>query len=149
VQDHVRRVVLRFPTVAVNRLDAVEAVISCQGLTKRFNALTAVDHLNLIVKRGQVLGLLGPNGAGKTTALRMLLGLVAPSAGSAKVLGFRPGDVRLAGRVGALIEEPAIYPWLSGRENLLVLAETGPTLSHTAVDEALEQVRLSPDPPGR
>ncbi len=124
-------------------MDVAREVVSCQGLTKRFRTLTAVDGLSLTLSQGQVLGFLGPNGAGKTTVIRMLLGLIAPSAGSARVLDFPPGDGRLAGRVGALIEEPALYPWLSGRNNLLALAESGPRLPRQAVDEALERVRLT------
>lgn len=120
-----------------------EAAILCRGLTKRFGTLTAVDNLTLTVERGQVLGFLGPNGAGKTTAIRMLLGLISPSEGSADVLGLGPGSGGLAGRIGALVEEPALYPWLSGRDNLLVLAESGPELPRHAIEEALERVRLA------
>lgn len=119
------------------------AAIVCRGLTKRFGSLTAVDHLTLSVKRGRVLGLLGANGAGKTTAIGMLLGLLTPSAGSVRVLGLTPGSAGLAGRVGALVEEPALYPWLSGRDNLLALAEWGPELPQASVDEALERLRLT------
>lgn len=120
-----------------------DSAIVCRDLTKRFGSLTAVDNLSLTVERGRVLGFLGPNGAGKTTAIRMLLGLIAPSAGSARVLGLAPGSAGLAGRIGALVEEPALYPWLSGRENLLVLAESGPELPRHAIDEALERIRLA------
>lgn len=122
---------------------ASESAIVCHGLTKRFGKLTAVDGLSLRVGRGTVLGFLGPNGAGKTTAIRMLLGLIAPTAGSARVLGRAPGSSGLAGRIGALVEEPALYPWLSGRDNLSVLAESGPELPRHAIDEALERVRLA------
>jgi ABC-2 type transport system ATP-binding protein len=118
-------------------------VISCRQATKRFGSLTAVDELTLTVEHGRVLGFLGPNGAGKTTAIRMLLGLIAPSAGSITVLGLPPGSPHLAGRVGALVEEPALYPWLSGRQNLLVMAESGPELTKHATDEALDRVRLT------
>jgi ABC-2 type transport system ATP-binding protein len=74
------------------------------------------------VRRGEVYGFLGPNGAGKTTTLRMLLGLVRPSAGTALVLGARPGSPEGLARIGSLIETPSFYPVLSGRDNLRVLA---------------------------
>ncbi len=110
-----------------------EPVIRCQGLTKRYGANVAVDRLDLTVTAGQVFGFLGPNGAGKTTTMRMLLGLVRPTAGEAWLNG-RPAAAGggLEG-VGAMIEEPAFYPWLSGRQNLRVLALSGPPLSGPAL----------------
>ncbi|MGN9808452.1 ABC transporter ATP-binding protein [Micromonospora sp. BQ11] len=95
--------------------------VRAEGLTKRYGGLTAVQDLDLAVRAGEVYGFLGPNGAGKTTTLRMLLGLVRPTAGTVRLLDRPPGAGRLAG-VGALIEGPAFYPYLSGRENLRVLA---------------------------
>ena len=71
-----------------------ELVIETHGLTKRYGDLVAVDALTMRVRPGEVYGFLGPNGAGKTTTLRMLLGLVRPTAGSAAVLGARPGRPR-------------------------------------------------------
>jgi len=91
-----------------------------EALTKRYGSRAAVDRLSLTVRRGEVFGFLGPNGAGKTTTLRMLTGLVRPTSGSAWVLGRRAGE-SVAG-VGALIEGPGFYPYLSGRDNLRVLA---------------------------
>ena len=99
-----------------------DIVIESDGLTKRYAALTAVDRLTLHVRRGEVYGFLGPNGAGKSTTLRMLVGLVRPTSGSATVLGTRPGSPESLARVGALIEAPGFYPFLSGRDNLRVLA---------------------------
>jgi ABC-type multidrug transport system ATPase subunit len=98
--------------------------------------------LELRVRRGEVYGFLGPNGAGKTTTLRMLLGLVRPTAGEATVLGEAPGSPQGLARIGALVEAPAFYPYLSGRDNLRVLAR------HAQVDEkrveaVLDEVRLS------
>lgn len=98
------------------------AVIEVQGLTKRYGGHTAVDAISLTVRSGEVYGFLGPNGAGKTTTLRMLLGLIAPSAGTVSVLGERPGTTTALARTGSLIEGPAFYPYLSGRDNLRVLA---------------------------
>jgi ABC-2 type transport system ATP-binding protein len=95
--------------------------VQTEGLTKRYGGLTAVHDLQLTVRAGEVYGFLGPNGAGKTTTLRMLLGLVRPTAGRVRLLGRPPAAGRLTG-VGALIEGPAFYPYLSGRDNLRVLA---------------------------
>ncbi|MFN2494515.1 MAG: ATP-binding cassette domain-containing protein, partial [Pseudonocardiaceae bacterium] len=94
-----------------------------QELTKRYRGgVVAVDGVDLAVHRGEVYGFLGPNGAGKTTTLRMLLGLIRPTAGTATVLGHPPGDPRGLARIGAMVETPAFYPYLSGRDNLRVLA---------------------------
>ena len=97
-------------------------VIETSALTKRFGETVAVERLDLRVRRGEVYGFLGPNGAGKSTTLRMLLGLVQPTSGSASVLGAAPGSQESLARIGAMIEGPAFYPFLSGRDNLRVLA---------------------------
>jgi ABC-type multidrug transport system ATPase subunit len=98
-------------------------VIETRALTKRYgDAIVAVDGLELRVRRGEVYGFLGPNGAGKTTTLRMLLGLVRPTSGTAVVLGAPPGSPDGLARIGSLVEAPAFYPYLSGRDNLRVLA---------------------------
>jgi ABC-2 type transport system ATP-binding protein len=98
-------------------------VIETRALTKRYGeAIVAVDALELRVRRGEVYGFLGPNGAGKTTTLRMLLGLVRPTSGDAAVLGAAPGSPSALGRIGAMVEAPGLYPYLSGRDNLRVLA---------------------------
>jgi ABC-type multidrug transport system ATPase subunit len=105
-------------------------VIETHALTKRYgDAIVAVDQLDLRVRRGEVYGFLGPNGAGKTTTLRMLLGLVRPTSGGAAVLGGPPGAPPVLARIGAMVEAPAFYPFLSGRDNLRVLA------GHAGVDE--------------
>jgi ABC-type multidrug transport system ATPase subunit len=92
--------------------------VEVRGLVKRFgDRVTAVDGLDLSVRPGQIYGLLGPNGAGKTTTLRMLLGLVRPTAGLIRVLGAPPGGPAGLGRVGSM-GETAFYPFLSGRDNL-------------------------------
>ncbi|HEX2192350.1 MAG TPA: ABC transporter ATP-binding protein [Acidimicrobiales bacterium] len=97
--------------------------ISTDGLTKRYGDRVAVDHLDLEVPTGVVAGFVGPNGAGKTTTMAMLLGLVRPTAGRGSVLGH-PLDAPSSylRRVGALIEGPAFYPALTGRQNLTVVA---------------------------
>jgi ABC-2 type transport system ATP-binding protein len=84
--------------------------------------VVAVDGIDLTVRPGEVYGFLGPNGAGKTTTLRMLLGLIRPTAGTVSVLGRGPGDPSALARIGALIEGPAFYPYLSGSDNLRVVA---------------------------
>lgn len=117
-------------------------VIRCEGLTKRFGTTVAVDHLDLAVAPGQVYGFLGPNGAGKTTTIRMLLGLVAPSGGEAWMCGRRLPDPGVLAQVGAMIEEPAWYPWMTGRANLEVMAATGGRLKRTAVGDSLVRVGL-------
>ncbi len=117
--------------------------IHTEGLTKRYGERTAVNGLSIRVARGGVVGFVGPNGAGKTTTIRMLMGLVRPTAGQATILGesiTRPS--RYLDRVGALIEAPAFYPALTGRRNLRALATLG---GHGAerVDDLLAQVGLA------
>jgi ABC-type multidrug transport system ATPase subunit len=118
-------------------------VIETSELTKRYGErIVAVDRLEMRVPRGQVYGFLGPNGAGKTTTLRMLLGLVRPTSGTAFVLGAPPGSPASLARLGALIETPAFYPFLSGRDNLRVLARYAGT-PESRIDLVLDEVDLA------
>jgi ABC-type multidrug transport system ATPase subunit len=120
-----------------------QLVIETRDLSKRYGArIVAVDRLEMRVRRGEVYGFLGPNGAGKTTTLRMLLGLVRPSSGSALVLGAEPGSPQALARTGALIEAPTFYPFLSGRENLRVLARHA-GVPETRIAPALAEVELA------
>ena len=119
-----------------------EEIVVTRELTKRYGDRAAVDAVNLTVRRGEIYGFLGPNGAGKTTTLRMLLGLVRPTSGEASVLGHAPGSPAGLRQIGSLIEGPGFYPYLSGRENLRVLARYA-SLGDVAVAAALEQVDLS------
>ena len=121
----------------------MDGVVQTDRLTKRYSAtITAVDQLDLRVGEGEIYGFLGPNGAGKTTTLRMLLGLIRPTSGAATVMGHRPGEPAGLAEIGALIETPAFYPYLSGRDNLKVLARmSGTPFDH--IDHTLEQVGLS------
>ncbi|MEU8897707.1 ABC transporter ATP-binding protein [Nocardia sp. NPDC048505] len=119
-----------------------DPVVVTQGLTKRYGAHTAVDGVAMRVESGEIYGFLGPNGAGKTTTLRMLVGLIRPSAGTASVLGCAPGDPEALRRIGVLIEGPGFYPYLSGRDNLRVLARYR-GLGAAAVEEALHRVGLA------
>jgi ABC-type multidrug transport system ATPase subunit len=129
----------------------VAAVITTQALSKRYGAVEAVRSVDLDVREGDRYGLLGPNGSGKTTLVRMLLGLVYATSGQIEVMGWRmPRHARqVLPNIGALIEEPAAYPHLSGRANLALLDAAGPGGSAgrrsrpQRIDEALEQVGLA------
>jgi ABC-2 type transport system ATP-binding protein len=102
---------------------AIETV----GLTKSYGTLMAVDHLDLTIDRGEIFGFLGPNGAGKTTTMRMLLGLVKPTAGTASILGLNISTQLpdILTRTGSVIENPTFYPYLSGFDNLRAFATLG------------------------
>jgi len=117
------------------------ALVTSEHLTKTYGERLAVDDVTLTVHAGEVYGFLGPNGAGKTTTLRMLLGLVRPTSGRATVLGQPPGDPAATSRTGALIEGPGFYPYLTGRDNLRVMARYR-GVAEAEVDEALERVDL-------
>ena len=121
-----------------------DAVVTTHGLTKRYpNGIIAVDGLDLVVRRGEVYGFLGPNGAGKTTTLRMLLGLIRPTAGSANAAGGSPGTPASLTKVGAIVEAPAFYPYMTGYDNLRLLAiYCGVPVKR--VDSALDAVELTP-----
>ena len=117
--------------------------IETAGLSKHFGQRRAVDDLTITIPAGTIAGFIGPNGAGKTTAIRLLLGLVRPTAGGATVLGRPVTDPRsYLPRVGALVETPAFYPSLSGRTNLEVLARLA-GCSRDRVDVVLDLVELS------
>jgi ABC-2 type transport system ATP-binding protein len=122
--------------------------IQTQGLTKRFGQQLAVDGLDLAVPQGAVFGFLGPNGSGKTTTIRMLLGLAAASDGSVRLLGMdMPGRFQeVLPHVGALVEGPAFYPFLSGTANLHRLdaatRHAAPATRRARVNQALERVGL-------
>ena len=116
-------------------------IIETRGLVKRYGDITAVDSVDLTIRRGEVYGFLGPNGAGKTTILRMLLGLVRADSGEISVLGSKAGTPESLGRIGAMIETPAFYPHLSGWQNLLLLAKYA-DIDQARITSVLEQVRL-------
>ena len=98
-------------------------LLETRGLSKQYRGgVLAVQGLNLTVRAGEVFGLLGPNGAGKTTVLRMLTGLIKPTSGDATVAGGSPGSAQSLAHVGAMIEAPVFWPYLSGRDNLRLLA---------------------------
>jgi ABC-2 type transport system ATP-binding protein len=122
-----------------------DVVIRTWELTKRYGKTLAVDGLTMEVPRGEVFGFLGPNGAGKTTTIAMLLGLVHPTSGGAEVLGcdIRKGLGPALRRIGATIENPAFYPYLSGRDNLHVVGLSTGGTSPRRIDEVLERVGLA------
>jgi ABC-2 type transport system ATP-binding protein len=114
------------------------------ALVKRYGEIVAVDGVDLVVEPGDVYGYLGPNGAGKTTSLRMLLGLIRPTAGSARLFGRDPlveGANALDG-VAGFVEGPRFYPYLSGRRNLMLLSDYDEPPSKTRIEEVLELVEL-------
>ncbi|MBP2320801.1 ABC-2 type transport system ATP-binding protein [Kibdelosporangium banguiense] len=120
-----------------------------RGLRKLYRNTVAVDHVDLDVPEGAVLGMLGPNGSGKTTTIRLLLGLTTPTSGEIELFGARLPEAAAAvlPQVGALVEGPGFHPFLSGRDNLLRCAAAEPLLASKAipgaVDEALERVGLA------
>ena len=121
----------------------VQLAVSTTGLTKRFGDRTVVDHVDLAIPAGSVCGFVGPNGAGKTTTIRMLLGLIRPTAGSGSILGGSLTEpASYLRKVGALIESPAFYPQLSGRDNLRALARLG-QLNLKTVEPALARAGLT------
>jgi ABC-2 type transport system ATP-binding protein len=120
------------------------APIEVRGLVKRYGELTAVAGVDLTVRTGDVYGYLGPNGAGKTTSLRMMLGLIRPSAGSVRLFGRDPmQSVQALDGVAGFVEAPTFYPYISARKNLEMLAAfDGGGASHR-IDDALERVELT------
>jgi ABC-2 type transport system ATP-binding protein len=125
--------------------DTSGSAVETTGLTKRFGERAAIDNVDLRVPRGSAFGFLGPNGAGKTTMIRMLLGLTPASAGSMSVLG-RPVPAERAvalERVGAIVEEPRFHPYLTGRENLSIVAAVRGPQAHERIAPALARVGLA------
>jgi ABC-2 type transport system ATP-binding protein len=120
------------------------APVVTHGLSKVYGEIVAVDGVDLTVEPGDVFGYLGPNGAGKTTSLRMLLGLIRPTSGSATLFGrdpLRAGAKALEG-VAGFVEGPCFYPFLSGRKNLGLLADYDDPNSSARIEEVLETVEL-------
>jgi ABC-2 type transport system ATP-binding protein len=117
-----------------------DIVLSIQGLTKRYGSITAVDHLDLEIERGAVFGILGPNGSGKTTTLGVLLDVTRPDTGTFSWFGTPP-DKAQRKRIGAILEVPLFYPYLSGKQNLQIVAKIKDLPGHD-IDEALKTVDL-------
>ncbi len=121
-----------------------DVILRTSGLTKRFGHLTAVKDLSIELRRGEVFGFLGPNGAGKSTTVGMILGLIAPTSGRIELFGHNLHDDMwgVLRRVGAVIEEPAFYPYLSGWDNLEALARAIGGIPRKKIDEVLVRVNL-------
>jgi ABC-2 type transport system ATP-binding protein len=118
--------------------------LEVRGLVKRYGELVAVGGVDLTVEAGDVYGYLGPNGAGKTTSLRMMLGLIRPTAGSVRVFGRDPQEtVKALDGVAGFVEAPTFYPYLSGRRNLELLAGFDGDGAAGRIDQALEAVDLA------
>ncbi len=122
-----------------------ETAVLTEGLTKRFGDFTAVDHVSLAVRAGEVVGYLGPNGSGKTTTIRMLLGLLLPSEGSGRVLGY---DIvhqaeAIRARVGYMSQKFALYDELTARENLAFYAGVYGVRDPASLDKVLARLEIS------
>src|SRR5215470_9253604 len=133
------------PGVANTSSPSGEVVLRTRNLSKHYGNRLAVDNLNLEVRRGEIFGFLGPNGAGKTTTIRMALGLIAPTSGSVEILGLDVATQRanVLPRVGALVETPALYLYMSGRDNLRAVASVLGGVPKVRIDTVLELVGLS------
>jgi ABC-2 type transport system ATP-binding protein len=135
---------LEKPTPAPAAAARGDVVLETRGLTKRFGTMTAVDNLDLMVRRGEVLGFLGPNGSGKSTTISMVLGLVRPSAGSVHIMDQALADnpALVSQHVGAIIENPAFYPYLTGRDNLRAQAMMIGGVPEARIDELIRLVNM-------
>ena len=122
-----------------------DIVLQTHQLKKYFQAVHAVEDVSLSVVRGEIFGFLGLNGAGKTTTIRMMLGLIHPTAGSVEIFGqpVQPDATAVLRRVGALVEAPALVPYLSARGNLALLATLYPEIPPARIDHVLEMVGLN------
>jgi ABC-2 type transport system ATP-binding protein len=130
-------------TPGTARASSAGLAVETTGLTKRFGDRTVVDKVDLAIPVGSVCGFVGPNGAGKTTTIRMLLGLIRPTAGGGSLLGGSLTEpASYLNKVGALIEAPAFYPQLSGRDNLKALARLG-RLDTGKVEQSLARAGLT------
>jgi ABC-2 type transport system ATP-binding protein len=121
-----------------------EPPVEVRGLTKQYGRITAVDNVDLTVEAGDVFGYLGPNGAGKTTSMRMMLGLIRPTGGTARLFGRDPQEsIAALEGVAGFVEAPRFYPYLDGRTNLRLLAGLDGGGANKRVDEVLDVVELS------
>jgi ABC-2 type transport system ATP-binding protein len=126
------------------RSGAAAPPLQVRGLVKRYGDLAAVNGVDLTIEPGDVYGYLGPNGAGKTTSLRMMLGLIRPTAGSVRLFGRDPWEsVRALDGVAGFVEAPMFYPYLTGRRNLELLAAYDGGGAALRIDRALDTVELA------
>jgi len=118
--------------------------VEVRGLAKRYGEIVAVDGVDLTIQEGDVYGYLGPNGAGKTTSLRMMLGLIRPTAGAVRLFGRDPQlGVHALDGVAGFVEAPRFYPYMSGRRNLELLAAFDGDSAHGRIDDVLRTVELT------
>lgn len=121
----------------------MEFVVEAEAVVRRFGAITAVDGLDVRIKEGETYGLLGPNGSGKTTLIRMVVGLLAPSKGSLRVMGEAMPSVKVLGRIGYMPQSPALYPDLTVEENLGFFAGVYGIRSSQRIQDVLSLVELT------
>jgi len=119
-------------------------IVQTEQLTKTFQKQQAVDHVDMVIREGEIYGFLGPNGAGKTTTIRMLLGLMKPTSGTVRIFGkeLQKHKLDILRQVGSLVENPSYYPHLTAYENLNVVREIV-GVPHKRISEVLETVRLT------
>jgi ABC-type multidrug transport system ATPase subunit len=136
--------VMTVPVPATPQARTSEVVFRTRNLSKQYGQRLAVDNLNLAVNRGEIFGFLGPNGAGKTTTIRMALGLIAPTGGSIEILGqnLATRGAHILPRVGALVETPALYLYMSGRDNLRAVGSALGGVPDKRIEEVLTLVGL-------
>ena len=118
------------------------SILQVTGLTKKFGQLTAVDHLSFNIKKGHVYGLLGPNGSGKSTTLGMILNVVNKTGGNFKWFEGKISNSEALKRIGAIIERPNFYPYMTARQNLNLVCKIK-EISTDSIEEKLELVELS------
>jgi len=123
----------------------VAEIVAVEGLSKRYGRVRALSHVSFSVAEGEVFGFLGPNGAGKTTTIRMLLGLQRPDSGTARIGGYDcwQDHARAARIFGATLEQPALYGFLSGRDNLRIFARTMGPVDEKQISSLLELVGMA------
>ncbi len=122
-----------------------DTVLSLKNVSKKIKGRPIINDISFEVKKGQIYGFLGPNGAGKTMTLRMIVGLIRPTSGTVEICGHntRKDFVRAMSNVGCIIENPELYEYLSGSDNLELLRKMEPDISASRIDEVVELVGLS------
>lgn len=119
-------------------------IIEVNNLVRKFGDLVAVNDISFTVEEGEIFGFLGPNGAGKTTIIRLMLGLIKPTSGTVVIFGHdvSRGLRDTLPRVGAIVENPAFYPYLSGRDNMIVMSRAAGPENANRIENLLEMVGL-------
>ncbi|MFD1395841.1 ABC transporter ATP-binding protein [Kroppenstedtia eburnea] len=129
----------------------METMLEVKGLSKKVRGRTLLNEVGFTVQSGEICGLLGPNGAGKTTLIRVMTGLIRPTAGSIRVAGVEVHRERsrALGKMGAIVENPIFFPYMSGRDNLSNLALLDPGLPKKKISSRVEEVLKVVDLAGR